>query len=133
MARTVTKSALSQARKKLKPSALAALGAMWVRQWLACTQEQRWHGWRVVAADGSCARVPSWRETQEAYGLGPRRDGSVVMARLVGLLAVSSRQMLHVEIGGYDDGERSLLLRCLGVLSCTDLLVLDRGYLSHPV
>ena len=50
------------------------------------------------------------------------------MARLVGLLAVSSRQMLHVEIGGYDDGERSLLLRCLGVLSCTDLLVLDRGY-----
>lgn len=128
LARTVTKSALSQARKKLKPSALAALGAMWVRQWLACTQEQRWHGWRVVAADGSCVRVPSWRETQEAYGLGPRRDGSVVMARLVGLLAVSSRQMLHVEIGGYDDGERSLLLRCLGVLSCTDLLVLDRGY-----
>ena len=129
LTRVVTKSALSQARKKLKPSALAALGALWVREWLACAGELRWHGWRVVAADGSCVRVPRWRETQEAYGLGPRKDGSVVMARLLGLLAVASRQMLHVEIGGYGEGERSLLVRCcLGALSPTDLLVLDRGY-----
>jgi hypothetical protein len=126
--RTVTKSALSQARKKLKPSALSALCAMWVRQWLACANDERWHGWRVVAADGSCVRVPSWHETQLAYGMGPRRDGSVVMARLLGLFAVSARQMVHVEIGSYDDGERSLLLRCLAALMPTDLLVLDRGY-----
>ena len=50
------------------------------------------------------------------------------MARVVGLLAVTSNQMLHAEIGSYADGERSLLLRALGVLSADDLLVLDRGY-----
>ena len=128
LARVVTKSALSQARKKLRPSALAALGALWVRQWLAAAGEPRWHGFRVVAADGTCLRVPKWRETQEAYGLGPKCDGSVVMARVVGLLAVASNQMLHAEIGNYTDGERNLLLRALGALSTDDLLVLDRGY-----
>ena len=128
LARVVTKSALSQARKKLRPSALAALGALWVREWLAAAGEPRWHDFRVVAADGTCLRVPKWRETQEAYGLGPKGDGSVVMARVVGLLAVASNQMLHAEIGNYTDGERNLLLRALGALSADDLLVLDRGY-----
>ena len=127
-ARVVTKSALSQARKKLKPSAFSALCALWVRQWLAVAGEQLWHGLRVVAADGSCLRVPKWRETQDAYGAGPRKDYSVIMARLLGMFAVSSKQMLHVEIGGYDKGERSLLVRCLHALSATDLLVMDRGY-----
>ncbi|MEF8715455.1 MAG: hypothetical protein V5B39_18225 [Accumulibacter sp.] len=56
-------------------------------------------------------RVPTWRETQDAYGLGPNGDGSVVMARVVGLLAVDSNQMLHAEVGSYADGERSLLVR----------------------
>ena len=50
------------------------------------------------------------------------------MARVVGLLAVASKQMLHAEIGGYAEGERNLLLRALGALSAGDLLVLDRGY-----
>ena len=128
LARVVTKSALSQARKKLLPSALAALGALWVREWLAVAGEHRWNGFRVVAADGTCLRVPKWRETQEAYGLGPNGDGSVVMARVVGLLAVASNQMVHAEIGSYADGERNLLLRGLGALSADDLLILDRGY-----
>ena len=128
LARVVTKSALSQARKKLLPSALAVLSALWVRQWLAAAGEHRWHGFRVVAADGTCLRVPKWRETQDAYGLGPHGDGSVVMARVVGLLAVASNQMLHAEIGSYAEGERSLLVRALGALSVGDLLVLDRGY-----
>ena len=50
------------------------------------------------------------------------------MARVVGLLAVASKQMLHAEIGSYAEGERNLLLRALGALSAGDLLVLDRGY-----
>lgn len=126
--RRVTKSALSQARKKLKPSALCELSRFWVKEWLAHTNEVRWNGWRVVAADGLCLQVPSWRETQDLYGLGPNKDGSVVVAKLVGLFAVASRQVLHVQIGAYLDGERGLLLRALQALAPTDLLVLDRGY-----
>lgn len=126
--RVVTKSALSKARKKLLPSAFSALCALWVREWLAVACEPLWQGWRVIACDGSCVRVAAWPETQNEYGMGPNKDGSVVMARLVGLFAVASRQMLHVEIGRYDNGERSLLVRCLSALSPKDLLVMDRGY-----
>lgn len=128
LARVVTKSAFSQARKKLLPSALAALGALWVREWLSAVGEHKWHGLRVVAADGSCLRVPNWRETQEAYGAGPNGDYSVVMARVVGLLAVASNQIVHTQIGSYAQGERSLLVRALATLGVRDLLVLDRGY-----
>ena len=74
LARVVTKSALSQARKKLRTSALAVLGALWAREWLAAAGEPRRHGFRVVAADGASLRVPKWRETQEAYVLRPGRS-----------------------------------------------------------
>ena len=55
--------------------------------------------------------MPKWRETLEAYGLGPNGDGLVVLARVVGLLAVASNQMVNGDIGSYADGERSLLVR----------------------
>ena len=127
--RVVTKSALSQARKKLKASGVAALGELWVREWVAVVEQADWRGLRVVAADGTCLRLPRWRETQEAYGVdGPKGDGSVVMARVVALLAVASNQIVHTVIGAFSLGERSLLVRALGALSARDLLVLDRGY-----
>ena len=97
-----------------------------VREWLAAAGEPRWHGLRVLAADGTCLRLPKWRETQEAYGFGPNGDGSVVMARAVGLLAVASKQMLHAEIGGYAEGERNLLLRALGAHEDSELAGLGR-------
>ena len=55
--RAVTKSALSQARKKLKPSAFSALNGLWVEGWHASFICERWRGLRVVAADGTCVRV----------------------------------------------------------------------------
>ena len=58
LTRKVTKSALSQARKKLQPSALAAIGAQWVRQWLAAVGEHRWNGLRVITANNTYIRVP---------------------------------------------------------------------------
>lgn len=126
--RTVTKSALSQARKKLKSSAFSALNRLWVEGWHACFACERWCGLRVVAADGTCVRVASWAENINAYGWGPCRDGTVVMARCVALCSTAARQLLEVTIGRYDEGERALLLRTLDVLKEDDVLVLDRGY-----
>jgi hypothetical protein len=72
--------------------------------------------------------VPTWNENIIAYGWGPQKDGSVVMARCVALFATATRQMLDITVGRYDEGERALLLRSLGVLKSDDVLVLDRGY-----
>jgi hypothetical protein len=88
----------------------------------------RWCGLRVVAADGTCLRLAPWRENVDAYGLGPCRDGSVVMTRCVALFATASRQLLDITVGRYDAGEREVLLGCLDALNADDVLVLDRGY-----
>ena len=126
--REVTKSALSQARKKLKASAFSALNRFWTEQWHDTLEFERWCGLRIVAGDGICFRLPTWAENINAYGRGPQNDGSVVMARCVALFATATRQVLDITVGRYDEGERALLLRSLGILKSDDVLVLDRGY-----
>jgi hypothetical protein len=91
-------------------------------------QVPRWNGLRVVAADGVCMRLPKWGENVDAYGVGPCKDGSVVMTRCVSLFSTACRQFLEITVGRYDEGERALLLRALGALKADDVLVLDRGY-----
>lgn len=127
-ARTVTKSAFSQARKKLNASAFVVLNRMWVQGWHASTRFERWHDCRVIAADGTCLRLPALRENVDKYGQGPCADGSVPMARCVALHSVASQQWLEIVVGRYDEGERELLLKALEQLEPNDLLVLDRGY-----
>jgi Transposase DDE domain len=126
--RVVSKSAFSQARKKLKASAFTALNALWVQAWRAAGNFDLWRGQRVLAADGTCLRLPHLRENTDTYGLGPAGDGSVAMARCVALYCVASKQWIEVAVGRYDQGERELLLDSLAQVKTADLLVLDRGY-----
>ncbi len=126
--REATKSAFNQARKKLQASAFSALNRQWVQGWQDGVAAARWCGLRVLAADGCCLRVPMRAENCERFGLGPQKDGSVLMARCVGLYAVAARQFLEVVVGRYDQGERALLLKALGLIKPDDVLVLDRGY-----
>ena len=112
-ARTVTKSAFSQARKKLKASAFVALNRVWVQTWHETAIFDLWCGLRVLAADGTCLRLPHLRENFDKYGLGPCEDASVAMARCVALFSVATRQWLEMIVGRYDEGERELLLKAL--------------------
>ena len=90
--RTVTKSALCQARQKFKASAFAELNGLWVSGWhQAHTSYKRWCGLRVVAADGVCFRVPKWRENLQTFGWGPNADGSVLMTRCLALFSVAPK------------------------------------------
>ena len=61
-------------------------------------------------------RVARWAENINAYGWGPCRDDTVVMARCVALFSTTTRQVLEVVVGRYDEGECAQLLRTLGVL-----------------
>ena len=126
--RHVTKSAFSQARKKLRTTAFSALNRQWVQGWLGGVGAESWCGLRVLAADGCCLRLPARAENCVRFGPGPQEDGSVPMARCVGLYAVAARQFLEMVVGRYDQGERGLLLQALGSIKPVDVLVLDRGY-----
>lgn len=127
--RTVTKSALCQARQKFKASAFVELNRLWTHGWhQAHTGYERWCGLRIVAADGVCFRLPKWRENAETFGWGPNQDGSVIMTRCLALFSTATRQFLHIEIGNYSQGERALLVPSLEQLDASDLLLMDRGY-----
>jgi hypothetical protein len=72
--RGATKSALCQARRKHKPSALHALNRLWVDGWHAQGSNARWQRLRLVAADDTCLRLPRWGENVQAFGPGPCND-----------------------------------------------------------
>ncbi len=127
--RAVSKSAVSQARQKLKATAFEALNDKLLNAVETLLPEPRWRGLRLVAADSTTLRVPAWRENQAEFGVQTDSSGQpYVLARALGLFATSSRLMLKTVLGRFDDAERTLLAPLLSLLDATDLLVMDRGF-----
>jgi hypothetical protein len=127
--RAVSKSALSQARQKLKASAFEALNDQLLISLDTFWPEPRWRGLRLVAADATTLRLPNWPENQAELGVQIDPAGQpFVMARALGLYSPASGQMLKATLAGYDAAERALLADLLPHVDEHDLLVLDRGY-----
>lgn len=127
--RTVTKSAVSQARQKLQASAFEALNERLLTSLEAFWSEPRWRGWRLVAADATTLRLPNWPENQAEFGVQTDPAGQpFVMARALGLYSTASGRMLKAVLAGYDAAERVLLAHLWPHLDAHDLLLLDRGF-----
>lgn len=130
--RAVTKSAFSQARKKLKPSAFKALNTLLLERWYQSVEVPRWHGFRLVAADSTTVRVPGLLETINEFGLhGGGRGESVPMAMAFGLYDVFSGLMLHADLHEGSARDRDLMAKSLSHVRADDLLLLDRGFPSY--
>lgn len=127
--RVVTKSALSQARRKLKASAFTALNECLLSSRSNRLPEPLWNGFRLVAGDSTTLRVPPNGENQDKFGVQHDQSGRpYVLARVFGLYATASKLMLKALVTPYKCDERSLLIKALPTLSSTDLLLLDRGF-----
>ena len=122
--RAATKSALSQARQKLKASAFEALNQRLLDSLEAHFPEPRWRGLRLVAADGTCLRLPDRPENREAFGTQEGPDGRhFVMARALGLYSIGSGR-LNLTALGYKPRRTS---RWQGWQSLTQALVQKNG------
>ena len=127
--RAVTKSALSQARQKLKASAFEALNERLLCSLAALQPEPRWQGLRLVATDSTTLRLPHWQENQDEFGVQYDTAGQpYVLARALGLYATDARLMLKATLAPYLTGERALLATLLPHLDSDDLLLMDRGF-----
>lgn len=127
--RAVTKSALSQARQKLKASAFEALNDRLLLAFDAFRPQPRWRGLRLVATDSTTLRLPSWPENQAEFGVQTDVSGQpYVLARALGLFAPASRLLLKAVLGRFDDAERALLVQLAPHLAPDDLLLMDRGF-----
>lgn len=127
--RTVTKSAVSQARQKLKATAFEALNDHLTGLLSELLPEPRWHGLRLVATDSTTLRLPPWPENQAEFGAQCDSGGQpYVLARALGFFATASKLMLKTTLGRFDDAERLLLAELLPHLTNDDLLIMDRGF-----
>jgi len=127
--RAVTKSAVSQARQKLKATAFEALNDSLVGLLDELLPEPRWWGLRLVATDSTTLRLPPWLENQAEFGVQTDSAGQpYVLARVLGLFACTSKLMIKTVIGRFDTAERTLLVQLLPQLGRNDLLIMDRGF-----
>lgn len=130
--RQTTKSAFSQARKKLRASVFADLNACLLAHWRDQVEEPVWHGFRLVAADATTLRLPNTPDIVEDFGvINDRWGGSAPLTQVLALQAVQSGLILHAEMHPAKARERAMLAGCLDALEHNDLLLLDRGFPAY--
>jgi len=127
--RVAWKSALSQARYKLRSSAFEELNDLVIERFYRARRARRWHGLRLLAGDGSTARLPDTDEVLEHFGGMIAATGRAhALARVVSVFDPLNRLTVAAKIAPYAAGERELLAELLPRLGKRDLLLLDRGF-----
>jgi hypothetical protein len=118
--RGISDRAFAKARNQLHMPALRDLNDLLVRRADEAGLVARWHGLRVVAADGSVL-MPAVRASHLPRAASPDQ-------RVLGLYLPGAELMLHCQVYGAEGAERAMLVEALDKLGPGDVLVLDRGY-----
>lgn len=127
--RVVTKSAFTQARKKLKSGAFVELNRVQIDYFYNSLRPHTWMGWRLLAVDGSTVQVPNTLENLAHFGAWhPAKGGPCPMARISQMFDVLNQLTLDAWIGPKSFGERDLAAEHFAHLCSSDLVLLDRGY-----
>ncbi len=94
-----------------------------------------WNGHRVVLTDGTCVSMIRTPELVQAFGVnqGHHGRGRYPLARLVTVCLAGTMTILDYALGGYRQGEWSLLSSILGSLRQGDLLLGDRHFAGAPL
>jgi hypothetical protein len=125
----VTKSAFSQARKKLKYEAFVELNRTQVGYFYEHFECQTWHGFRLLAIDGSTSQLPRTPQIIEHFGAWhPAQGEPCPIARVSQMFDVLNDVTLDALISPKAIGERALAARHFDHLQRGDLILLDRGY-----
>lgn len=128
-ARIVTKSAFCQARHKLKHEAFIELNQVQVAYYYEAGQSHRWHGFRLLAIDGSMSDLPNNEATSEHFGVWhPQSGGTCAKARLSQVFDVQNKITIEALIAPKSVDERTLAAQHLAHVGTSDLLLMDRGY-----
>jgi len=127
--RIVSKVALTKARMKLKFEAFVELNQHLVSYFDKHFQPITWHGFRLLAIDGSTTRLPHIKAIAEHFGAWRVRQGDPSpMARVSQLFDVLNKITVDALIYPKSSGERKLAAEHLLKAMPGDLILLDRGY-----
>ncbi|MCX4025088.1 IS4 family transposase [Spartinivicinus marinus] len=128
----VTKSAFTQARKKLKYSAFVELNQVFVDTLYDKIKPSLWKGFRVCAVDGSTINLPNNKALREHFQ--PKgKDNQHPQARASQLYDVLNHVTIDALLKPHNIGERALALQHLQHTHQNDLVLYDRGYPSFEL
>jgi len=127
--RVVTKVALAKARVRLKFEAFIELNRHLATFFYDQFDTITWHGFRLVAFDGSTIRLPHIKEIAEHFGAwGVRKGEACPMARVSQMFDTLNKVSIDARISPKSAGERLLAAQHCSNLLPNDLVLLDRGY-----
>ncbi len=125
--RAITQSAFTQARKKLKYEAFVELNDHAVSAFYEGAPIRRWHGYRLLAVDGSTLRLPNTPGVRNTFDAV---EGEVPLGRLSELYDVMNHVMIGTEFSAMEMGEGFHAELLLPRAEKGDVVLYDRGYPS---
>jgi len=130
---TVTKSAFSQARKKVDAQVFKDLNqAVLSYSQVSALRPRSWKGKRVVAIDGSLLNLPYSDEIRSYFGGAKNQFEEIVSARCSFAYDICNELVLDAVVDKRRSCEKELAVEHLAALNpSTDILVFDRGYPAH--
>lgn len=132
--KSVSKSALTQARANLCPKVFKRLNRLVVQAFYKNTAFKKWKGFRVLAVDGSTLQLPgnhlSLGQKFSYHCFGPKADVGHWMSRISYLYDVFNGLVLDAGMESYTTSESSLCNQHMPFVKKGDLVLFDRYYAS---
>jgi len=130
----LAKSAIAQARQRLKDEALEYLFTVTAAEWSARSADaHRWRGYALYGWDGTTMRVPDSPENREEFGGqragGGRGDSGYPMVRVVAAMALRSHVLSDFRVADYGTGETTLARGLWSSVPDNSLVIFDRNFL----
>jgi hypothetical protein len=127
----LAKSAITQARQRLKNDALEYLFTVTAAEWSARSADaDRWRGLALYGWDGTTLRVPDSPENRAEFG-GQRGRGEsgYPQVRVVASMALRSHVLSSFRVADYHTGEVTLARDLWNEIPDNSLVIFDRNFL----
>lgn len=130
----IAKSAISQARERLKEEPLAYLFAATAAEWAGRSADaDRWRGLALYGMDGTTMRVADSPENRTTFGGqragGGRGESGYPMVRVVAMMALRSHVLSAFRFADYATGETTLARGIWNEVPENSLIIVDRNFL----
>lgn len=129
--KTLSTSAFIQNRKKIDPLIFQHLSSVITTSFYGKenTDIQNFMGFRLLAVDGSCIRLPSISTLKLHFGCAKNQSGvEVAQARISVLYDIQNKLVLDTCLSKSQTGERKMALSHSPHWRKNDLIIYDRGY-----
>lgn len=129
----VAPSAIPPARARLGAEPLQHLFALTAEHWAKrAAEKDRWKGLSLWGADGACLRIADTPANEAEFGRPGswRSTSGYPQLRFVGLMALRSHLLAGMSVGGFHEGELTLVEPLWARIPANSLTIVDRGFLS---